>query len=50
VVLADRSKFGQEHFVRFADLDDLDVVVTDRQVDETDLLALQVAGIQVVTA
>jgi DeoR family fructose operon transcriptional repressor len=50
VVLADRSKFGQEHFVRFAELADIDVVVTDHEVDQTDLLALQVAGIDLVTA
>lgn len=49
VLLADRSKFGQEHFVRFAALDDLDVVITDEGVGEADLLPLEVAGAEVVT-
>jgi DeoR family fructose operon transcriptional repressor len=50
VLLADHSKFGQEHFVRFAALDDLDVVVTDEGAAESDLLPLGVAGVEVVTA
>lgn len=49
VLLADHSKFAQEHFVRFATLDDLDMVVTDDNADETDLLPLGVAGVEVVT-
>jgi DeoR family fructose operon transcriptional repressor len=48
VLLADNSKFGQEHFVRFAALDDLDVVVTDGGVAETDLLPMTVAGVETV--
>jgi DeoR family fructose operon transcriptional repressor len=50
VVLADHTKFGQEHFVRFAELDDIDVVVTDEHVDVADLLPLRVAGTEVVVA
>lgn len=50
VLLADHSKFGQEHFVRFAELADLDVVVTDSGVEPADLLALQVADVEVLTA
>lgn len=50
VVLADHSKFGEEHFVRFAELADIDVVVTDEGVDADDLLALQLADIEVVTS
>lgn len=48
VLVADHSKFGQEHFVRFAALDDLDVVVTDRGVAAADLLPLDVAGVEAV--
>lgn len=50
VLLADHTKFGQEHFVRFAELSHLDVVVTDAGVEETDLLPLALADIEVVTA
>jgi len=50
VVLTDHTKFGNEHFVRFADLADLDAVVTDEGVDEDDLHALQVADVEVVVA
>lgn len=50
VLLADHSKFGQEHFVRFAELPDLDVVVTDDGVERDDLHALQVADVEVVVA
>lgn len=50
VLLADHTKFGEEHFVRFADLADLDVVVTDAGADAEDLLALQAADLEVVVA
>jgi DeoR family fructose operon transcriptional repressor len=50
VLLADHTKFGDEHFVRFADLSDLDVVVTDDGADQDDLHALEVADVQVVLA
>ncbi len=50
VLLADHTKFGSEHFVRFADLDDLDVVVTDSGVEPEDLLGLKAAGVEVVLA
>lgn len=50
VLVVDHSKFGQEHFVRFADLTELDVVVTDSGVEESDLLPLELANIEVVTA
>lgn len=50
VLLADHTKFGHEHFVRFADLADLDVVVTDDGADDGDLLPLRLAGVDVVVA
>lgn len=50
VLLADHTKFGDEHFVRFADLSDLDAVVTDGGTDHADLLPLRLAGIDVVVA
>lgn len=50
VLLADHTKFGDEHFVRFADLGDIDAVITDDATDDGDLLPLRLAGIDVVIA
>lgn len=50
VLLADHTKFGQELFVRFAELDDLDVVITDSGADSDDLHSLEVADVEVVVA
>jgi DeoR family fructose operon transcriptional repressor len=50
VLLADHTKFGSEHFVRFADLADLDVVITDSGVEPEDLLGLKAADVEVVLA
>ncbi len=50
VLLADHTKFGDEHFVRFADLSDLDAVVTDSRTEDADLLPLRLAGLDVVVA
>ncbi len=50
VVLADASKVGQERTVRFADLDDVDVLVTDDSIDTADAKAFEAAGLEVVRA
>ncbi len=50
VLVADHTKFGSEHFVRFAGLDDLDVVVTDSGVEPEDLVSLKTADVEVVLA
>lgn len=50
VVLVDSSKIGQEHTVRFAQVRDVDVVVTDSAVDPADVKALERAGVEVVVA
>lgn len=50
VVLADASKVGQERTVRFADLEDVDVLVTDAAIDEADVTAFEAAGLDVVVA
>jgi DeoR family fructose operon transcriptional repressor len=49
VVLADSSKLGQERTVRFADLADIDVLVTDDGADPAQVAALREAGVHVVT-
>ena len=50
VVLVDSSKLGRENTVRFAELDDVDVVVTDSGISERDLTGLQARGLEVVVA
>ena len=50
VVLADASKIGAEFPVRFADLDEIDVLVTDDELDATAERELVAAGLTVVRA
>jgi DeoR family fructose operon transcriptional repressor len=50
VVLADSSKLGREHLVRFAAPDEVDVLVTDSGADPGTIAALEAAGIEVVVA
>ncbi|MET0526698.1 MAG: DeoR/GlpR family DNA-binding transcription regulator [Nocardioides sp.] len=50
VVLADSTKVGQERTVRFADLDDVDILVTDEAIDTADVKAFEASGLEVVRA
>lgn len=50
VVLTDSSKIGQESTVRFADLEDVDVIVTDPGISDADHQALVEHDIEVVVA
>jgi DeoR family transcriptional regulator, fructose operon transcriptional repressor len=50
VLLADHSKLGQDHFVRFAELRDIDLLITDAGIDPRDRDALVAAGLEVVLA
>jgi DeoR family fructose operon transcriptional repressor len=50
VVLADSSKVGHETTVRFAELADVDVLITDAGITEADRSALERHGLQVVVA
>jgi DeoR family fructose operon transcriptional repressor len=50
VVLVDSSKIGQEHTVRFAELRDVDVVVTDNGIEASDLRALRARDVEVLVA
>jgi len=50
VVLTDATKIGQERTVRFADLEDVDVLVTDDAIETADAKAFEAAGLDVVTA
>lgn len=50
VVLADSTKYGQDHFARFATLADVDVVVTDSGLDNDAQAEIRAAGPEVVCA
>lgn len=50
VLLADHSKVGQEHFMRFAGLDEIDVFVTDSGLGDGPTRELEAAGVEVVRA
>ena len=50
VVLADSSKLGREHLVRFAGVDDVDVLVTDGEADPGVVAELETLGIEVLVA
>jgi DeoR family fructose operon transcriptional repressor len=50
VVLADSSKLGREHLVRFAAPGDVDVLVTDSDADPAAVAALEALDVEVVLA
>lgn len=47
IALADHTKVGQEHFVRFARPGEVDVLITDRGLDESAAEELRRAGMEV---
>ncbi|HXF38002.1 MAG TPA: DeoR/GlpR family DNA-binding transcription regulator [Actinomycetota bacterium] len=50
IVLADHTKVGVESTVRFAPIEDVDVLVTDRGLEEAHRKTLEEAGVEVVLA
>ncbi|HET7479109.1 MAG TPA: DeoR/GlpR family DNA-binding transcription regulator [Rubrobacteraceae bacterium] len=50
VVLADHTKVGQEHFVRFAQTGEVDVLVTDSGLGDDAAQEFEAAGVEVVRA
>ncbi|MFI8948277.1 DeoR/GlpR family DNA-binding transcription regulator [Streptomyces sp. NPDC053750] len=50
VLLADSSKHGQEHFARFGDLSDVDLLITDSGLSPDDADAIERDGTEVVRA
>ncbi|MEU1625559.1 DeoR/GlpR family DNA-binding transcription regulator [Streptomyces sp. NPDC020096] len=50
VLLADSAKFGEEHFARFGDLSDADLLITDTGLSPDDALAIERQGTEVVRA
>lgn len=47
VVLADSSKIGSQHLATFADLDQIDVLITGRQADTAELELIEKAGVEI---
>ncbi|WP_413758548.1 DeoR/GlpR family DNA-binding transcription regulator [Streptomyces sp. MMBL 11-3] len=50
VLLADSAKHGQEHFARFGDLGEVDLLVTDSGLSPEDAAAIERGGTEVVRA
>ncbi|MFF1400871.1 DeoR/GlpR family DNA-binding transcription regulator [Streptomyces sp. NPDC058287] len=50
VLLADSAKYGQEHFARFGDLGDVDVLITDSGLSDGDAAEIEKGGTEVVRA
>ncbi|MFF8099666.1 DeoR/GlpR family DNA-binding transcription regulator [Streptomyces sp. NPDC016640] len=50
VLLADSSKHGQEHFARFGDLGDVDLLITDTGLSPQDAAVIERGGTEVVRA
>lgn len=50
IVLSDSSKAGDDHLHRFAELGDIDVLVTDTDLDDDVAAEIRAAGPDVVTA
>ncbi|GGV86014.1 DeoR/GlpR family DNA-binding transcription regulator [Streptomyces griseoloalbus] len=50
VLLADSSKHGQEHFARFGDLSDVDLLITDSGLSPQDAAEIERGGTEVVRA
>ncbi|MFH8609398.1 DeoR/GlpR family DNA-binding transcription regulator [Streptomyces sp. NPDC018029] len=50
VLLADSAKHGQEHFARFGDLADVDLLITDTGLTDDDAAAIERGGTEVVRA
>jgi DeoR family fructose operon transcriptional repressor len=50
VALVDHSKIGQDHFIRFAQWSDIDVLITNTEVEVTTLASIEALGTTVLTA
>ena len=50
VLLADHSKLGNLSMVKYGELTDVDLLITDTNVPDDDLVRLQEAGLRVIRA
>jgi DeoR family fructose operon transcriptional repressor len=49
VVLADSSKVGVERTIKFAELSEIDTLVTDKEIATSDRRSIERAGVEVIT-
>jgi len=50
LVVADHTKFQQDHFSKFGDIKDIDLIVTDQSVDPGAVAQIETTGVKVVRA
>jgi DeoR family fructose operon transcriptional repressor len=50
IALSDATKVGQERTIRFAALEDVDVLVTDDSIADSDVADFEAAGMEVIRA
>ena len=50
IVLADSSKFGKRGFAKIGNIDDIDLIITDAGINQTDIQALEDLGIDLIIA
>jgi DeoR family fructose operon transcriptional repressor len=50
LVVADHTKFQQDHFSKFGDIKDIDLIVTDESVDQGAVAQIETTGVKVVRA
>ena len=50
IVLADSSKFGRRGFAKIANMEDVDIIITDAGVSPKDVMALEERGIDLIIA
>lgn len=50
ILLADHSKFKQDHFSKFGEVKDIDLIITDEAVDAGAVAQIETAGIKVIRA
>jgi DeoR family fructose operon transcriptional repressor len=48
-VLADSSKVGVERTIKFAELSEIDTLVTDKEIAPSDRRSIERAGVEVIT-
>jgi DeoR family fructose operon transcriptional repressor len=50
VILADHSKFGDDHFAQFGNISDLDVIITDSGIEKRFVDDIEALEVKVVCA
>lgn len=50
IVLADSSKFGRRGFIKIANMDDIDIVITDSKIPQSAVRRLEELGIELIIA